>query len=120
MKENNLNNNSVKNEVLNEVLNNTKPFTKEQRKGVPTTKSVLDNFQQPVNENMDKTVSFTQQGDGTGLEGMRTSMAVQMGYGDMPGVGGAKKGGLGVQTGLTGLDRILNRDNSALVKKFKR
>ena len=35
-------------------------------------------------------------------------------------VGGAKKGGLGVQTGLAGLDRILNRDNSALVKKFKR
>jgi len=27
---------------------------------------------------------------------------------------------LGVQTGLAGLDRILNRDNSALVKKFKR
>jgi len=37
----------------------------------------------------------------------------------MPGVG-AKKTGLGVQTGLPGLDRILNRDNSELVKKFKR
>jgi hypothetical protein len=27
---------------------------------------------------------------------------------------------LGVTTGLPGLDRILNRDNSALVKKFKK
>ena len=50
---------------------------------------------------------------------MRAQMASQMGYGDMPGVG-TKKTGLGVQTGLPGLDRILNRDNSELVKKFKR
>ena len=111
----------TKNEAINEALNKTKPFTKEQRAGgTQQTKSILDSFQQPVNESMDKTVSFTQQGAQTGLGGMRASMAAQMGYGDMPGVGGAKKGGLGVQTGLAGLDRILNRDNSALVKKFKR
>ena len=106
---------------MNEVLNKTKPFTKEQRAGgTQQTKSILDSFQQPVNETMDKTVSFNQQGAQAGLGGMRAQMAAQMGYGDMPGVGGAKKGGLGVQTGLAGLDRILNRDNSALVKKFKR
>jgi len=111
----------TKNDAINEALNNTKPFTKEQRAGgTQQTKSVLDSFQQPVNESMDKTVSFTQQGAQTGLGGMRASMAAQMGYGDMPGAGGAKKSGLGVQTGLAGLDRILNRDNSALVKKFKR
>ena len=109
-----------KNPTLNEVLNNTKPFSAEQRSGTPTTKSVLDNFQQPVNVNMDKTVEFNQQGAGAGLQGMRASMAAQMGYGDMPGVGGAKQGGLGVQTGLAGLDKILNRDNSALVKKFRK
>jgi len=110
-----------KNDVLNEVLNKTKPFTKEQRAGgTQQTKSILDSFQQPVNETMDKTVSFNQQGAQAGLGGMRAQMAAQMGYGDMPGVSGAKKGGLGVQTGLAGLDRILNRDNSALVKKFKR
>jgi hypothetical protein len=42
-----------------------------------------------------------------------------MGYGD---VGGStpNRGGLGVTTGLPGLDRILNRDNSELVKRFKR
>lgn len=110
----------TKNSVLNEVLNNTKPFTKEQRAGSTQTKSVLDSFKQPVNESMDKTVTFNQQGAGAGLEGMRASMAAQMGYGDIPGVSGSKKGGLGVQTGLAGLDRILNRDNSELVKRFKK
>ena len=109
----------TKNEALNEVLNQTKPFTKEQRSGGTQVKSVLDSFQS-VNEGMDKTVTFNQQGAGAGLEGMRASMAAQMGYGDMPGVNGARQGGLGVTTGLAGLDRILNRDNSALVKKFKR
>ena len=110
-----------KNAAINEVLNNTQPFSKEQRAGGTQVKSVLDSFQKPqVNESMDKTVEFTQQGAGAGLDGMRASMAAQMGYGDMPGVGGTKQGGLGVQTGLAGLDRILNRDNSALVKKFKR
>ena len=109
----------TKNEALNEVLNNTQPFTKEQRSGGTQVKSVLDSFQS-VNEGMDKTVSFTQQGAGAGLDGMRAQMAAQMGYGDMPGVGGVKKTGLGVQTGLAGLDRILNRDNSELVKRFKK
>ena len=110
----------TKNPVLNEVLNNTKPFSKEQRSGGQQVKSVLDSFKQPVNESMDKTVSFTQQGAGSGLEGMRASMAAQMGYGDLQTSGGARKGGLGVSTGLPGLDRILNRDNSELVKRFKR
>jgi hypothetical protein len=111
----------TKNEALNEVLNQTQPFTKEQRAGSTQTKSVLDSFQKPqVNESMDKTVEFTQGGAGAGLDGIRASMTAQMGYGDMSGVGGSKQGGLGVQTGLAGLDRILNRDNSALVKKFKR
>ena len=108
----------TKNEKLNEVLNNTTPFSKEQRSGTPKTKSVLDQFQ-PVNEGMDKTVTFNSQGAQMGVGGMRAQMAAQMGYGDMSGVG-AKKTGLGVQTGLPGLDRILNRDNSELVKRFKR
>ena len=34
-------------------------------------------------------------------------------YGDVGSMGGQKQG-LGVQTGLTGLDRVLNRDNSYL------
>jgi len=113
----------TKNAAINEVLNQTQPFTAEQRKGTMGTKSVLDNFQQPqqqVQENYDQTVTFNNQGAQMGVEGMRANMAAQMGYGDMPGVGGTRKTGLGVQTGLPGLDRILNRDNSELVKKFKR
>jgi len=111
----------TKNEAINEALNNTKPFTAEQRKGSVGQKSVLDNFQQqpqPVNESMDKTVTFDQQGAGAGLAGMRANMAAQMGYGDIKQQ--PSKTGLGIRTGLAGLDKILNRDNSELVKKFKR
>ena len=109
----------TKNEAINEALNNTTPFTPAQRKGGVEQTSVLDKFQQqPVNENMDKTVTFNQQGAGAGLEGMRANMAAQMGYGDIKKQ--PSKTGLGVRTGLPGLDRILNRDNSELVKKFKR
>ena len=53
----------TKNEAINETLNNTTPFTPAQRKGGVEQTSVLDKFQQrPVNENMDKTVTFNQQG----------------------------------------------------------
>tara|TARA_A200000159_G_scaffold134620_1_gene133289 strand:+ start:2484 stop:3071 length:588 start_codon:yes stop_codon:yes gene_type:complete len=111
----------TKNPILNEVLNQTKPFTKQQRQGGPAgRKSVLDNLpqQEPIQESMDKTVTFTSQGAGAGVGGMRTQMAHKMGYGDVS--RGPSKQGLGVKTGLPGLDKILNRDNSELVKKFKR
>ena len=108
----------TKNSVLNEVLNNTQPFTSAQRKGGMEQKSVLDKFQQPVNESMDKTVTFNSQGAQGGTDMMRAQMAQKMGYGSM--TKGPSKAGLGVQTGLPGLDRILNRDNFELVKKFKR
>jgi hypothetical protein len=108
----------TKNATINEILNQTQPFTAEQRKGTTGTKSVLDQFQS-VNESMDKTVSFGNQTAQLGVEGMRQQMAQQMGYGDIN-PSGTKKTGLGVQTGLAGLDRILNRDNSELVKRFKK
>lgn len=108
----------TKNPTINEILNQTQPFTKEQRQGTSGTKSVLDQFQS-VNESMDKTVSFGNETAQLGVEGMRQQMAAQMGYGDIN-PSGTKKTGLGVQTGLAGLDRILNRDNSELVKRFKK
>ncbi len=110
----------TKNPILNEVLNQTKPFSKEQRVGGHGKKSVLDNLpkQEPIQESMDKTVAFTSQGAGAGIGGMRAQMAHKMGYGDVS--RGPSKQGLGVKTGLPGLDKILNRDNSELVKKFKR
>jgi len=111
-----------RNPILNEVLNQTQPFTKAQRAGGGTPgggKSVLDNLpqQQPIQESMDKTVEFTSQGAGAGVGGLRTQMAHKMGYGEV--TTRQNKTGLGVQTGLPGLDKILNRDNSELVKKFK-
>lgn len=107
----------TKNATINEILNQTQPFTAEERKGTQGVKSVLDQFQ-PVNESIDKTVSFGNQTAQLGVEGMRQQMAAQMGY-DIN-TGGIKKTGLGVQTGLPGLDRVLNRDNSELVKRFKK
>ena len=128
-----------KNAVLNQVLNQTTPFSKAQRAsgGVPGggTKSVLDNLpkteQQPmVQENthipsymdaepdINQTVNMDTSLGAGGPEALRAQMAQKMGYqsiGTNP-----TKTGLGVQTGLPGLDRILNRDNSELVKKFKR
>jgi len=128
-----------KNAVLNQVLNQTTPFSKAQRAsgGVPGggTKSVLDNLpkteQQPmVQENthipsymdaepdIDQTVNMSTSLGAGGTEAMRAQMAHKMGYKQVGTQ--SNKTGLGVQTGLPGLDRILNRDNSELVKKFKR
>ena len=124
----------TKNEILNKVLNETTPFSKEQRAGGGAgvgNKSVLDSLpQQQVNENthipsymdaepdIDQTVNMDTSLGAGGTEALRAQMAQKMGYQSM----GTKpsKTGLGVQTGLPGLDRILNRDNSELVKKFKR
>ena len=112
----------TKNAILNEVLNKTTPFTKAQRSSGPAGgKSVLDTLppqQEPIQESMDKTVTFNSQGAQGGTDVMRAQMAQKMGYGDVS--RGPSKQGLGVKTGLAGLDKILNRDNSDLVKKFKR
>jgi len=126
----------TKNQTINDILNQTQPFSAAQITAGPVGggSSVLDNFQtqQPISEgysnshipnymdaepDIDTTMSF---GGGAmgGVESMRAQMAAKMGYGDMN-VGGSK-GGLGVTTGLAGLDRILNRDNSELVKRFKK
>lgn len=126
-----------RNATINEILNQTKPFTAAQRSAgqVGGGSSILDNYQmeQPINESytnshipnymdaepdIDETISYGGGAQG-GIETMRTQMASKMGYGDM-GSSGVKKGGLGVTTGLAGLDRILNRDNSELVKRFKK
>lgn len=126
----------TKNQTLNDILNQTQPFTSAQRASGPAGggSSILDNFQQeqPINEgyanshipnymdaedDIDETISYTG-GVMGGVNSMRTQMAEKMGYGDVS--RGASKGGLGVTTGLAGLDRILNRDNSELVKRFKK
>ncbi len=125
----------TKNQTLNDILNQTQPFSAAQRTAGPVGggTSVLDNFQsQPINEgyvnshipnymdaepDIDETISYGGNALG-GVESMRAQMAAKMGYGDI--AGAPSKGGLGVSTGLAGLDRILNRDNSELVKRFKK
>ena len=124
-----------KNAVLNQVLNQTTPFSKAQRSGQGGGTSVLDSLpqqtQQPiVQENthipsymdaepdIDQTVSMGTSLGAGGPEALRAQMAHKMGYQTVGTQ--SNKSGLGVQTGLPGLDRILNRDNSELVKKFKR
>ena len=124
----------TKNPVINEILNQTKPFSKEQRVAGPVggTRSVLDQFQQqqPIQESyvpnymdaepdIDETITMGSSLGAGGVEAMRAQMASKMGYGDMGG-STPNRGGLGVTTGLPGLDRILNRDNSELVKRFKK
>ncbi len=94
-----------KNETINEILNNTTPF----KQG-----SALD---ENNSHSMDKTVSFDNNTAPGGKDAMRVQMAAKMGYGDMG--GGAQPNGLGVQTGNPVLDKAMNRDYSALVKKFK-
>lgn len=127
----------TKNTAINEILNQTQPFSAAQRASGPAGvgTSVLDRFQsvEPIQESyvnshipnymdaepdIDDTLSFGNQGAQMGMDAIRAQMAAKMGYGDMG--GSPKSGGLGVTTGLAGLDRILNRDNSELVKKFKR
>lgn len=128
----------TKNSAINEILNQTQPFSAAQRTAGPVGggSSVLDNFQttQPVNESyanshipnymdaepdIDGTLNMSSTLGAGGIDAMRAQMAAKMGYGDMGG-SSSNRGGLGVTTGLAGLDRILNRDNSELVKKFKR
>ena len=120
-----------KNPAINEILNQTQPFSSAQRTAGPVGgSSVLDKFQQPVQESyipsymdaepdIDQTITMGSSLGAGGVEAMRAQMAAKMGYGDMGG-STPNRGGLGVTTGLPGLDRILNRDNSELVKKFKR
>jgi len=93
----------TKNAILNEVLNAT--------------------ANQPK-ETVDKTLTFgthnvqAAQGETpvgvSGVESFRQEMAAKMGF-DNVNVRPQKQG-LGVKTGLPGLDKILNRDNSELVK----
>ena len=125
-----------RNAKINEVLAQTQPFSAAQRSGGQVgggSRSVLDQFQQQPQQvqeshvpnymdaepDINQTVSMNSNVGMGGVQAMRQQMAQQMGYGNMSG-SGVRKTGLGVQTGLPGLDRILNRDNSELVKKFKR
>jgi hypothetical protein len=118
----------TKNPVLNEILNQTQPFSSAQRSGLSGGTSILDTYQQPIQEaasyvpnymdaepDIDETMNFASINSQPGVDVIRQQMAAKMGYGDM-----ATGGGLGVQTGVSHLDKALNRDYSQLVKRFKK
>jgi len=87
----------TKNPMINQILNETRAAVS--------------------NDGGYRTMSFGQADMGS-IVG-RTAMAEKMGYGEFAG-GGPQKNGLGVQTGIVGLDNALNRDYSELVKRFKK
>lgn len=121
----------TKNPVLNEILNQTQPFNSAQRSGLGGGSSILDTYKQPIQEaasyvpsymdaepDIDETLTFNNPVTAqVGLGAMRNQMAQKMGYGDL---GVPTQGGLGVQTGVSHLDKALNRDYSQLVKRFKK
>ena len=100
----------TKNPMLNQVLNET--------------------LQSGVKDSIDKTVTFgthnvAAAGGGTpvgqsGIQSFREEMAQKMGLQPMGQQSAPQPQGLGVQTGVPGLDKILNRDNSELVKAMTR
>lgn len=104
-----------KNPLLNEILNNTKPF---KDRGGPTNYGQSTQLDESFKD-MDKTVSFDKMGAQGGMDVMKSQMSAKMGYGGYTNPNTPTSAGLGVTTGLPGLDRILNRDNSELVKQFK-
>jgi hypothetical protein len=86
-----------KNPMINQILNETKG-------GLPQGDGGF------------RTMNFGQGDMGSILGG--TAMAEKLGYGDFG--KGPQPTGLGVQTGNEALDKALNRDYSALVKRFKK
>jgi len=95
------------NPVLNEILNETTPFNM-----TPMDSAI------PVDSD-DKTVNFNTNIAEGGIDGLKAQMAQKMGYETPAPNNTPENNGMGVSTGLAGLDRILNRDNSELVARFK-
>ena len=94
-----------RNPLLNEVLNQTQPFNGTQNVESPYAGAPMEDEFRTLNFNTSDVHSMCGE-----------NIAAKMRYAGMS--SGPSKAGLGVTTGLAGLDRILNRDNSALVKAF--
>lgn len=116
--------NLTKNPILNEVLAQTKPFTSQERNG---TSSVLDSYSNQITETYQGAPTEDGYEEWPTMKAGITSptsgfdkveLASKLGYGDI--ASGPSPSGLGVKTGLAGLDRVLNRDNRELIKAMDR
>ncbi len=115
-----------KNPVLNEILNNTKRF-RDSPGGInmpPEAYASMNESYTPPGETepveeTETTLTFNSSGAQVGMEGMKLQMAAKMGHGEIVNPELPKRPGMNISTGLASLDRILNRDNRELVKKFK-
>lgn len=116
-----------KNPVLNEILSNTKPFSSEERQvGEAGSKSILDNLPMNASQEINEDINYNDYDEWETMKTPKNLGSVSSFKEEMTkkfgGSGGAtpNEGGLGVKTGLSGLDKILNRDNSELVKRFNK
>lgn len=132
----------VHSEMKKMIAENKKPSQKISKEGFSMSKAILEDDEvvtekvqkqfsknPMINQILNETKGGLPQGDGGfrtlnfGQEDMgaimgRTAIADKMGYGDF--ARGPQASGLGVQTGNEALDKALNRDYSALVKRFKK
>lgn len=104
------------NPILNQILNETEPFQSKHRiddGGLSGFGSGME-----INESS-KTLKADSNLAPLDRDSFRAAMAAKMGY-DTIGSSNtnAPKSGLGIETGLPHLDRVLNRDNTELVKKM--
>jgi len=103
-----------RNPVIDQILRETQVSANSEM--INEVSSHIPNYIE-AEPDIDTTINFSTNRVPAGMESMRHQMAEKMGYGDM---GGARQGGLGVQTGNDALDKALNRDYSQLVKRFKK
>lgn len=122
--------NPVINDILSETAQNYKPSNPYPEQGQPQQPQQINevsgdkegmeewptmkhNMKPQVNQG----VGMSQGGAEQVKQNMRAQMEAQF-KGQGGGSGAPSPNGLGVNTGIAGLDRVLNRDNSELVKKF--
>ena len=123
---------SLANAVLEEDRKTSKPAIEKQTytKNPMLNQALNETLQSGMTDTMDKTVTFgthnvAAAGGGTpvgqsSIQTFRQEMASKMGLQPAGQQSSPQPNGLGVTTGVPGLDKILNRDNSELVKAMTR
>ena len=123
---------SLANAVLEEDRKNSQPVVESQTftKNPMLNQAINETLQSGMNDTMDKTVTFgthnvAAAGGGTpvgqsSIQSFRQEMAAKMGLQPIGQQSSPQPNGLGVTTGVPGLDKVLNRDNTELVKAMSK